>query len=142
MPAEWDPHTCNEKSGFLFKHHCKNKVDQRCELCKKPVCNDHLNQVDDKLACTTCTKAHVREQEQGARAASPGGRGRSRYYYDDDPYFYSYNYYPGYGHYHSGWGRSHYHSSHYHDRNDFTEADSESLQQEGDDSWEDDLDES
>jgi hypothetical protein len=47
------------------------------------------------------------------------------------------NYYWGYSSYHHGWGSSHLH--HNHDRNDFTEADSVSVNQEGNEAFETDM---
>ena len=66
----------------------------------------------------------------------------------DDPFFYDYDtYYPGYGRYNRGyWGHSYYRDRHryYYDSDrrstDFTEADGESFEQEGDQDYEMDLD--
>jgi hypothetical protein len=58
-------------------------------------------------------------------------RGRSRYYDDHDPYFYG-GYYYGSG-YHDGYYGGHS------DPLDFTEADSASLETEGDEQFESDM---
>ena len=67
---------------------------------------------------------------------------------NDDPFFYDYDtYYPGYGSYRRGyWGHSYYRDRdrNYYDANrrstDFTEADGESFEHEGDQDYEMDLD--
>ena len=58
---------------------------------------------------------------------------------DDDPYWYSHSYYPGYYLYGPGhWGSAFGSHDASHDRNDFTEADGSALRADGDDAFEHD----
>lgn len=144
--TQWRNDICNEKSGFLFSHPCDRLPNQACSLCAKPICNEHAHPLEDqqgvKMICTTCAKKARKVTKTNQRH-----RGyRSGDFYDD-PYFYG----PRYGGY---WYRSGVHMSHHdhydshdddwgHDRNDFTEADGESFQQDfGDDEFETDMTES
>lgn len=146
MTTQWRKDICNEKSGFLFSHPCDRLPNQTCSLCEKPICNDHAHpqhdQQETKMVCTTCAKKarKITKNHQRQRGY------RSRDFYDD-PYFYGPQY-GGYwyrrGIYSSHHDHHHSHDDHWgHDRNDFTEADGESFQQNfGDDEFESDMTES
>jgi hypothetical protein len=129
MAKDWDSGNCNEKSGFLFSHECFQSPVNKCNMCGKPVCQEHSHSDGAAVVCTSCAKKdHKRAQERG-------GRRRSRYHDDHDPYFYG-GYYYGYG----------YHDGYYGENSgadtgqfDFTEADSASLETEGDEAFESDM---
>ena len=128
---------CAETSGFLFKHACAGIAVGKCDQCAKAICNDHSNFSDEKTLCTTCAKNTFRTEKEWRSERRYGG---SRYR-DDDPYFYSGYHYGGYGYYGAGyWGNSHMQGRR--DRNDFTEGDAENLTHEGDDDFEQDMNES
>jgi hypothetical protein len=125
MANDWDSNICNEKSGFLFNHACDRTPARECHNCERPICMDHSHGSKQGVVCTTCAKKSQRKQKRSSRQS----------HYRDDPYFYGGYYYGG------GYDRG-YHGSSRHDYNDFTEADSESLQDEGDDGFENDMSES
>ncbi len=136
MSKKWEQGICNEKSGFLFSHACPRGAETSCEGCKKPVCTDHSKDHDGRVLCTAC----IKKADSGDRTDATTRR-RTHYY--DDPYFYSGYHYVGYGHYGTGyWGSSTYHTLSHDDANDFTEADAESLVDEGGESFESDMSES
>ncbi|RKG81937.1 hypothetical protein [Corallococcus terminator] len=115
---------CLETSGFLFSHACERGASTQCSRCQKPVCALHTRMLDDGEVCVSC-----------ARTADNGDENRDGSETDwdeDDPSYY----YDGYGYYGRGaWTAS----GTSHDRNDFTEADGESLRREDDASFEEDL---
>lgn len=133
---------CQETAGFLFKHACKQLAIRNCAACGKSVCSDHHRVVEGQLICIACAKSNMEK--------NPSYRSNRRYtdragYDPYDPYYYGGYHYSGWGHYGSGyWGHSHYdrHRGHSHDPNDFTEADGESVAQEGGEAFENDLSES
>ncbi len=121
--------TCEENSGFLFKHPCDRPSDGPCAACGKQICEAHAHVDEDgQRHCTTCAK-RLQRQERRRR-------------YRDDPYFYGQRWYPGYGRYRPGyWGYHHYshhHGHHHHD--DLNEGDAEALGTEGDEAFENDID--
>lgn len=126
--TNWDSRICNEKSGFLFDHHCGRSVAVSCARCSKPVCNDHFREADnDDAICISCAKTELtslgRDQKTSKR-----GYGRHSRWRDDDPYFYGGYHYVGWGHYgHGYWGHSNYLHATNGDTADFTEADSGAL---------------
>ena len=124
---------CQETAGFLFKHACENLGSHYCATCQKFVCDEHCKQHKGEPMCVTCVKKALGRTH---RLRSDSGRDDRGYlvWYTGDPYFYSESCYLGYGQYgHGYWGREH------HDRDDFTEADSESFQAEGDEGFEQDM---
>ncbi|MFH1747791.1 MAG: hypothetical protein ABIG44_12215 [Planctomycetota bacterium] len=118
---------CQERTGFLFSHNCDCLAAYSCASCGKEICDRHMHETESGTMCTTCAKATRRASREPI----------------DDPYFYSGSYYRGYGRYQPGfWGYHHYHHHHvsdWHDRDDFTEADAESVQAEGDEGFEQDM---
>ncbi|CAM3409187.1 hypothetical protein G4177_00550 [Corallococcus sp. ZKHCc1 1396] len=115
---------CLETSGFLFSHACERAAATQCTRCQKPLCLLHMRMLDGaESVCVSC-----------ARMADNGesNDGSETDWDENDPSYY----YDGYGYYGRGaWttaGASH-------DRNDFTEADGESLRREDDASFEEDL---
>ncbi len=119
---------CLEKSGFLFDHSCEENATLQCQYCEKAVCHLHAHSEVGTAACTKCMRGSVRQ----ARAAG------HTTIYDDDPYFYGMTRYRGYGRYRAGaWGAGFYAAAHR--REDFTEADAESLRNADDASWERDM---
>lgn len=120
---------CQEREGFLFRHNCPYRAVLACGQCGKAVCDDHARDLAGKTLCIGCRRQAMREE--------PAGHRRRRRM-DDDPYFYDRYWYPGYGHYgHGRWG-----SRFYHDESDFTEADGQGLGEEGDEAFEQDMEES
>ena len=118
---------CLETSGFLFSHSCERAAATQCMRCQKPVCALHMRMPDGaETLCVSC-----------ARTADNGDENRdasNSAYADDDPSYY----YDGYGYYGRGaWTTAG--GSRSHDKNDFTEADGESLRREDDASFEEDL---
>ncbi len=97
------PGECAETSGFLFSHKCGEAATTKCSQCQKFICLRHTITDEQRSLCTTCAKG------------LPNTRSSSRY--DDDPYFYSDVYYPGYHHFGYGLGRS----------SDFTDGDEQAL---------------
>jgi hypothetical protein len=137
MSSEWIEGTCNETTGFLFRHQCTQYPEARCEACDKPICEAHKRPLEGKILCVDCNRAKTR---QGGLNVGP------RRGYDDDPYYYGGAYYPGYGHYYYGASRSGVHSDdsakgHF-DPNDLNAGDAESLKSEGDEDFENDMSES
>lgn len=143
MEKQWDLGVCNENAGFLFKHRCSNPTSLNCKKCNKPICGEHSRTAEAAVWCIECAKK--RSQVDNTRDSNHHRD------YDDDPYFYGHQNYNGYGAY---YGYQHYYGNHYgdhmgshsysqaHDPNDFTEADAESLQEEGMDDFESDINES
>lgn len=142
-PEDWDPRICNERAGFLFQHDCSNLPESHCAQCGKPVCGQHTHYLDNEPYCTACAKQDYKQrQKQTGRKQKP---------HDDDteygdPYFYGDSYYDGYGRYRAGyWGYQYYRSrteSGVDGDLDFTSADAESMQWEGDGDFETDMSES
>lgn len=92
--------TCQERSGLLFAHACKELPSSACGTCGKMVCMQHLVQGEDGTqVCTSCAKGSM---DAGSQAR----------YATEDPYFYSSHYY----------NRYHGHS-YYWDRHDFVDSD-------------------
>ncbi|HZI12394.1 MAG TPA: hypothetical protein VE153_18570 [Myxococcus sp.] len=115
---------CEEQGGFLFSHGCGQPAGARCMRCGKQVCDAHLVMEEGEMLCQTC--ADGEEGEEG----DEGGDGSSTS--EDDPSYY----YDDYGYYGSG---SSWSSGGSRDPNDFTEADGQSLRNEDDAAFEEDL---
>ena len=116
--------SCNEKAGFLFEHACTDTATGACQKCRKAVCQRHTHPTPHGYMCTSCAKKEVKKQ-RFQRQRWPG--------WDDNPFLYDTYYYNGYGFYGRGyWGNDYL-------GDDFTEADGESLRQEGDGDWEYDM---
>ena len=137
MSKEWTEGTCNESSGFLFRHECFQLPQNHCAACGKPICEEHTRTVDGKTLCPACEQAEARASGQTT------GQQRGGYYHD--PYYYGGTYYSGYGHY----GTSHMGRTHSGgaggvptDPNDLQAGDAESLRNEGDEDFENDMSES
>ena len=143
----WQDGTCNEKSGFLFKHECYQMPTGTCQTCGKPVCADHAHELPDGTFCTTCARAHIKGPQGPSMRPVADNRSTTgvhdHYYYHNDPYLYGSSYYYGY-HYGSSSRRS---TSHHdssagssamssdapgNDPKDFTEADGGSFEVEKD----------
>ncbi|MEI7700434.1 MAG: hypothetical protein WCK86_11605 [Planctomycetia bacterium] len=126
MANDWDTSTCNEKSGFLFRHACYQIPNGKCSACQKPVCLDHSHQVAEQLMCTTCAKRGRQQTEE--QRSGPYVQGRDYH----DPYFYG-DYY----------GYRHYYDRHsVNDPYDFTAADAENLKGTAEEGFENDMSES
>lgn len=80
---QYRPGECGETTGFLFSHACGEISLHICTQCQKPICMHHTVVCEEGTLCTTCAKS----------APSRTGASRTN---DDDPYFYSDTYYPGY----------------------------------------------
>ncbi|RKH45482.1 hypothetical protein D7X96_13910 [Corallococcus interemptor] len=120
---------CQETSGFLFSHPCERGSTTQCMRCQRAICLLHMRTLDGaETVCVTC-----------ARAADNGDENRdpSDTSDEDDPSYY----YEDYGYYgRDAWrGSGASSSSSGNDRNDFTEADGESVRREDDASFEEDL---
>ena len=138
---------CAERAGFLFRHACPYDAVSSCDACGKNVCQDHVQQVDPAELTTLANRgADVRATGRAevclACAKRLGENERSSVHRnrdDDDPYWYSHSYYPGYYLYGPGhWGSAFGSHDASHDRNDFTEADGSALRADGDDAFEHD----
>ncbi|NMO18003.1 hypothetical protein HPC49_14845 [Pyxidicoccus fallax] len=117
---------CQETTGFLFSHACGEPMEAACDRCGKILCRDHVSSVQGESLCMTC--AEEEEDDEGDEGADSDSDSSPT---EDDPSYYydDYGYYGG-----STWGGG---SSK--DPNDFTEADGESLRNEDDASFEEDL---
>jgi hypothetical protein len=129
--------TCEERAGFLFSHACNERVADQCKNCSKGICQTHTHLQAGTVVCSSCAKKLDRkEQKQSAsneKGASERSDRRYRSHHRRSPYFY-HNHYYGYGYYGAGyWG------SHHMDRNDFTEADAESLTGDANEGFEGDV---
>lgn len=134
--------SCTETSGFLFSHRCTSPAVFQCDLCGRAICTSHRRTVpasdlqrqgiihggppgSPADVCITCAR----------RVGPPHSTARG----SDDPYWYS-DRYSGYCSYGSGrWGSSFLAGSAASSASDpveFTEADGESLRQEGDGNFE------
>ena len=120
---------CEERAGFLFSHACDERVADSCSGCSKSICQLHSHLEGGTLICSSCVKKSYRKERRHSQRQ--GGSYRSRHRHS--PFFY-HDHYHGYGYYHVGhWG------SHHLDRNDFTEADAESLTGDASEGFEDDV---
>lgn len=119
--------SCEQSLGFLLPRSCGAPVAAQCLLCGKSVCQDHLSQVDAQTVCVSC--AGDLDEEGGDADVDTDADAYSR---EDDPSYY----YKDYGYYGSG---SSWAGGASGDPNDFTEADGESLRNEDDASFEEDL---
>jgi len=156
--ATWEEGTCNEKSGFLFKHECFQLPSGNCQACGKPVCEDHAHELPDGTFCTTCARTHLKSGKAKPTSSSDDTTSsrtyHDHYYYGNDPFLYSSSYYYGYHYGSSSWrSTSHRDSSgtssdtSENDPRDFTEADGGSFEVEADadlggDDFENDMSES
>ena len=131
MPS-FPPHQlgpCQDKAGFLFAHDCPRSAAQECTRCLKAICDGHSHLVDEVLLCTGCASNDDDDDEE-----DEGTEGELPDAWEDEPspYLSSSYYYRDYGYYgHGSWGHDLVP-----DPNDFTEADGESLRNEGSESSE------
>ena len=88
------------------------------------------------MVCTACAKSNLNQQQNTENTSEPTSSSYHDSTYHHSPYFYSSYYYPGYGHVRP---RS---TPTQNDANDFTQADSEFLVDEGDGDFEYDMSES
>ena len=127
---------CEERSGFLFAHDCHEPVVESCATCNKAICQVHSHPQSGGLVCSTCAKGAARQKpsSQAAKSSRRDRTTRDRHYHDS-PFLYGSAYYGyGYGHYgHGYWGSRHM------NRDDFTEADGESLSGGAGEGFEDDV---
>ena len=147
--ATWQDGTCNEKSGFLFKHECFQVSTAACQTCGKPICEDHAHELPDGTFCTSCARGQIKKPGGPSRLPNQGapsnrGVGYDHNYYHNDPFLYGSSYYYGYhwGSHSSRSSSSHHHSSSAssgmssdvpaNDPSDFTEADGGSFEAEQD----------
>ena len=119
---------CEEGTGFLFTHACGQPAAASCPRCGKRLCDAHLVAEGGELLCATCAEA-----EDGDDEGAEGGSTTDSTPDEDDPSYY----YKDYGYYgpravFGGQASSK-------DPNDFTEADGQSLRNEDDASFEEDL---
>jgi len=122
---------CQERAGFLFDHPCESEAQSECARCQREICKVHVRSVEKEQLCTSCARKIL--QKRG-----PSRTTRRRGMRASDPYFYGTYHYQGYRSYRRGrWGHSHYQE--HIDGSDFTEADGESFETEGDDGWETDM---
>lgn len=99
--ATWQDGTCNEKSGFLFKHECFQLPTSTCQACGKPICEDHSHELPDGTFCTSCARGQIKRPVAPAGQSAKSGDStrnvdRDEYHYHNDPYLYSSSYYYGY----------------------------------------------
>jgi hypothetical protein len=119
---------CQERAGFLFSHECPRLASHICTECTKVICDEHSQLMDGTQVCIGCaTDDDDDEDDEGTEGELPDS-------WEDEPnpYLASSYYYRDYGYYgHGSWGHDLVH-----DPNDFTEADGESLRNEGSESFE------
>ncbi|HWE94478.1 MAG TPA: hypothetical protein VG269_10980 [Tepidisphaeraceae bacterium] len=124
--------TCQETTGFLFKHACPRPATVQCDSCQKLVCELHASGANGTANyCTTCAKRLSK--------ANPSANSDYDPY---DPYWYSGWHYRGYGYYGPGyWGHSYVtgNAGPVHDSRDFTEADTAAVSAEGDAAFENEI---
>ncbi|MFB1483393.1 hypothetical protein [Corallococcus sp. RDP092CA] len=120
---------CLETSGFLFSHPCERGASTQCMRCQKPICALHARALDgEEVVCVTCARAADNGDENRDASGSEDDEDDPSYYYED------------YGYYgRDAWRGSGPASSSGPDRDDFTEADGESVRREDDASFEEDL---
>lgn len=100
--ATWQDGTCNEKSGFLFKHECFQLPTSNCQTCGKPICEDHSHELPDGTFCTSCARGQIKKPVGPSRLPAQDGTANrtaeysDHHYYRNDPYLYSSSYYYGY----------------------------------------------
>jgi cobalamin biosynthesis protein CobT len=116
---------CELEGGFLFSHECGQPAGAQCMRCSKRVCDAHLTASEGgEMLCQTCAEGE--EDDEGDDVDDSSSHS------DDDPSYY----YEDYGYYGSG---SSWNSGASKDPNDFTEADGQSLRNEDDAAFEEDL---
>jgi len=124
--------TCSERAGFLFSHACRDAATETCSRCSKGICEAHTHPQAGTLICSSCAKGDTRREQRTMRRGDRVRHDRSHHYHKS-PYLYGGAYY-GYGHYGYGyWGSHHMH------RDDFTEADAQSLSGDASEGFEDDI---
>ena len=141
--ATWQDGTCNEKSGFLFKHECFQVSTAACQTCGKPICEDHAHELPDGTFCTSCARGQIKKPGGPSRLPAQGTpTNQGVGYYHNDPFLYGSSYYYGYhwGSHSSRSSSSHHNSSPTssamssdvpaNDPLDFTEADGGSFEAE------------
>lgn len=98
--ATWQDGTCNEKSGFLFKHECFQLPTSTCQTCGKPICEDHAHELPDGTFCTSCARGQIKKPVGSSPRPVAGSTSNRSIehdcYYHNDPYLYSSSYYYGY----------------------------------------------
>ncbi|MDP6446874.1 MAG: hypothetical protein QGG36_09935 [Pirellulaceae bacterium] len=139
MSHGWMPGVCNETAGFLFKHDCDRPPLTDCHECGKPVCDLHQREVDGRVLCIKCAGGAVRGSSSSTRFRRSGGRYHDDHLWYHDPYFYGGYHYDGY---YDDWDDAPYAEIAADDPNDFTDADGAPLMEEGDEDFENDMDES
>ena len=116
--ATWQEGTCNEQSGFLFKHECFQLPTFTCQTCGKPICEDHTHELPDGTFCTSCARGHIKQPSGPSQPPAQGDTSTrsgayDHHYYNNDPFLYSSSYYYGYhwGSHSSRSSSSHHNSS-------------------------------
>ena len=97
----WQDGTCNEKSGFLFKHECFQLPTSACQTCGKPICEDHSHELPAGTFCTSCARDQIKQPTGPSRlpptdGSSTPSNDHDHYHYRNDPYLYGSSYYYGY----------------------------------------------
>lgn len=81
------PSNCQEKTGFLILHACKNQADGQCSKCGKYVCRKHSHIHAAAPHCEKCFKASA-PQEYKKTMRGAGSSYHYPYYYGYSPYYY------------------------------------------------------
>ncbi len=80
------PSNCQEKTGFLIMHACKNKADSQCSVCGKYMCSKHTHIHASAPHCEKCFKAAAPEEHR--KTMSTRG-GYYSHYHGYRPFYYS-----------------------------------------------------
>lgn len=115
---------CEQAGGFLFSHECGQPAGSQCMRCSRFFCEAHLTMEEAEMLCQSCAEGEEDDEGDDVEEGSGSSEDDPSYYYDD------------YGYYGSG---SSWSSGGPQDPNDFTEADGESLRNEDDAAFEEDL---
>lgn len=79
------PNNCQEKTGFLILHRCKNTADAQCSVCGKYVCSRHTHIRASAPVCEGCFKKTAPEEYQNYVASRGGYTG----YHGYTPFIYT-----------------------------------------------------
>lgn len=80
------PISCQEKTGFLILHQCKNGADSKCSACGKYLCSKHTHIHAAAPICAKCLQKAAPEEYQ----KSIGSRGGYYpHYYGYSPFLYN-----------------------------------------------------
>lgn len=85
------PIYCQEKTGFLIMHKCKNPADSQCTHCGKYICAKHTHIHASAAVCESCFKKLAPQEYQKMihtrSSYYPAGyHSYTPFYYNDSDY--------------------------------------------------------